>query len=259
MTGFLFDKMVFGPVKSRRFGVSLGMNLLPTGYKYCTFNCIYCECGWTYFDQSINTELHPRKEIREALESKLIDLLENDIQPDNITFAGNGEPTIHPEFADIIDDTLMLRDMFFPETKVTVLSNSSMLQNDYIFDALQRIDNNVLKLDVGSPDMFKLINQPRSHIKLEKIIEQLKRFEDNVIIQSLFVRGTYNGNFIDNTTEEEVGKWLEHIKEIKPKFVMIYPISRATPAGTLEKISIQELKNIATKVEEAGVKTKVYF
>ena len=259
MTGFLFDKMVFGPVKSRRFGVSLGINLLPTGYKYCTFNCVYCECGWTYFDQSKNTELHPRKEIQEALENKLLDLLENEIQPDNITFAGNGEPTIHPEFADIIDDTLMLRDIFLPETKVTVLSNSSMLQNDYVFDALQRIDNNVLKLDVGSPDMFKLINQPRDHIKLERIIEQIKRFEENVIIQSLFTKGTYNGNVIDNTTEEEVGKWLEHIKDIKPEYVMIYPISRATPPGTLEKISLQELKNIAAKVEKAGVKTRVYY
>jgi len=259
MSGFLFDELVFGPVRSRRFGVSLGMNLLPTAFKYCTFNCIYCECGWSHVEQSKNVKFSSRSDIRKALEKKLIELIDDEITPDNITFAGNGEPTIHPEFAGIIDDTIELRNKHFRKAKISVLSNSSMLHRRDVFNALQKVDNNVLKLDAGSEKMFRAINQVKSTVSLKQIIKQLKGFKENLTIQTLFIRGKYNGETIDNTTDEELKLWLSHIKEINPEYVMVYPIARATPADNLEKIPEDELDSIAEKVEQLGIKTKIYY
>ncbi len=254
----LFEEIVFGPVKSRRFGVSLGMNLLPVDYKYCTFNCVYCECGWTFKHRKQKVQFPSREQVYKALELRLKEMQLEGRKPDNITFAGNGEPTVHPGFDKIIDDTILLRDRYFPGSGISVLSNASQIHKQKVFNALNKIDNNVLKLDTVFEDTFKLINQPAPGIRLDKIIERLKAFDGNQIIQTLFIRGSYRGNKIDNTTDREINAWIETLLEIQPKYVMIYPIERDTPIDTLEKIPRGELDDIARRVEKAGISTKVY-
>ncbi|MFH0865270.1 MAG: radical SAM protein [Bacteroidota bacterium] len=259
MAGFLFDSVVFGPVHSRRLGVSLGMNLLPTGYKYCTFNCIYCECGWTKISGIDKIEFPPAIVVRQYLEKKLREMQESNSLPETISFAGNGEPTLHPEFSEVIDYTIALRNKFSPGSKIAVLSNSTMLHLPEVVNALKKIELNLLKLDAGTEKTFRLLNDPQLDISLSDIIQNLKLFNSKLIIQTLFIRGNYNGNLIDNTTDEEVNLWLEHLKEIKPERVMIYPIARGTPVRGLEKISIKELEAIAEKVRNIGLKPEVYY
>lgn len=256
---FLFDEIVFGPVKSRRFGVSLGMNLLPQTYKYCTFNCIYCECGWTYKNVGKKAALPSREEIQKALESRLLEMKNEGSAPDHITFAGNGEPTIHPQFEGVIEDTISLRNTYFPSAEVTVLSNASLLNKKRVFDALEKVDNNVLKLDSAIESTFRKINQPASSLSLVDIIRHIKKFNGNQIIQTLFLRGVFEGVEVDNTTHAEVEAWIEVLKSIQPKHVMIYPIERDTAAPGLQKISSEELNAIAKQVEAAGMKTKIYY
>ena len=258
MGGFLFHETVFGPVMSRRLGVSLGINLLPVDYKYCTFNCIYCECGWTHEKPENSEGLPSREMVRELLENKLISMQEEGKAPDAITFAGNGEPTIHPGFAEIIDDTIMLRDSYFPEAKITVLSNASMLHREKVFDALLKVDNNIQKLDVGTEDSFQLINQPAGKLTLEKVVDQLCRFEGKLIIQTLFLKAKYDNLNIDNTRSGEVKAWLELLKKVKPEYVMVYPVDRATPEQNIEKVSFDELNIIAEMVKNTGIRTKVF-
>jgi len=258
MSGFLFHDIIFGPVRSRRLGLSLGINLLPLHSKYCSFNCIYCECGWTPIDPD-NQPVFPRREaVSKYLGQRLQELSTEDYLPDAITFAGNGEPTMHPEFAEIVNDTLALRNKYAPEAKVTVLSNSSMIHQPRIFAALEKLDHNILKLDAGSVRMFNLINNPVSPVQFETLVGDLKRFRGNLIIQSMFLRGTFKGQVVDNTTLEEVDAWIGHLSEIKPKMVMIYPIARETPVHNLEKILPAEMELIAVKVKQAGLKIQVY-
>jgi wyosine [tRNA(Phe)-imidazoG37] synthetase (radical SAM superfamily) len=257
MSGFLFDNIVFGPVYSRRLGVSLGINLLPVDNKFCNFNCIYCECGWTEKPKQ-KTALAKRGELKLRLEEKLKEIQGTVNEPDAITFAGNGEPTTHPEFAEIIDDTIELRDKYAPHAAISILSNASLLHKESIKKALQKTDKNIQKLDSGIEGTFDAINQPQGNITLPKIIEGLLSFEGKLIIQTLFMRGEYKGKFIDNTTDEEVGAWLETVKKVKPEYVMLYPIERGTPAKNIEKISKGKLEEIAAKAEAAGIKAKVY-
>ena len=258
MGTFLFDKIIFGPVKSRRLGVSLGINLLPRGKKVCNFNCIYCECGWS---QPVETEggyLPGRSEVYEALASKLQEMKIKNQPPDVITFAGNGEPTLHPEFPGIIDDSILLRNRFFPKTKIAVLSNSTMITKPSVKDALQKVDQNILKLDSAFELTIHTNNQPKVNVKVDDLIDNLSRFSGNLIIQTLFVRGNINGKMIDNTTKEEVDAWLEALAKIKPSEVMIYTISRDTPTeSSLSKVPPEELKKIAKQVEKLGIKTQV--
>lgn len=259
MTGFLFDDLIFGPVYSRRLGVSLGINLLPVNNKYCNFNCVYCECGWTEKDNGIKIVLPKRANFKARLENKLKELQGTVNEPDAITFAGNGEPTIHPDFAGIIDDTIEARNQYAPEAAISILSNASMLHKPKVIEALKKVDKNIQKLDSGIDTTFRIINQASSGLSLDKIIESLISFDGKLIIQTLFVRGEYNGNIIDNTTEEEIEAWLKVLTRIKPEYVMIYGIDRGTPAKGLEKIPEDELKTIAERVEGLGIKTKVYY
>jgi wyosine [tRNA(Phe)-imidazoG37] synthetase (radical SAM superfamily) len=256
---FLFDSVVFGPVHSRRLGVSLGINLLPTDYKYCSFNCIYCECGWTKIREIDKVEFPPAVLVKEYLGKKLREMQQNNELPDAISFAGNGEPTLHPEFAEIIDITIELRNKYSPQSKIAVLSNATMLDIPEVVTALKKVDLNILKLDAGTEDTYKKINQPLNDLSLAEIVTNLKQFTSNLIIQTLFIRGNYNKNQIDNTTEEEVNAWLKYIEELKPMRVMIYPIARSTPAGNLEKVSLKELEGIAKKVKKLGIKADVYY
>jgi wyosine [tRNA(Phe)-imidazoG37] synthetase (radical SAM superfamily) len=258
MPGFLFHDVIFGPVRSRRLGLSLGINLLPLHSKYCSFNCIYCECGWTPPDMPSHPELPSRAGVAMFLEQRLCELVKDDHLPDALTYAGNGEPTLHPEFAGIVDDTIALRDRYVPNARVTVLSNASMIQYPAVFSALQKLDNNILKLDAGFERMFNLINNPVEPIDFSMLVENLKKFRGNLVIQSMFLRGTFKGEIIDNTLDHEVAGWLHNLQEIKPKMVMMYPIARATPVHNLEKIGLAELERIAVKVRKAGLIVQVY-
>ncbi|MFZ0282024.1 MAG: radical SAM protein [Bacteroidales bacterium] len=258
MSTFLFDKIIFGPVKSRRLGVSLGINLLPETKKLCNFNCIYCECGWTPQTQETESGLPSRKEVYKALELKLSGLKEENSSPDVITFAGNGEPTLHPEFPGIIDDCIELRDRYFPKTEIAVLSNSTTISSPEIKEALLKVDKNILKLDSAFDLTVKIHNQPRVNVKVKQLIESLKDFNGRLLIQTLFLRGSRDGRVIDNTTAEELDAWLKAIGMINPSEVMIYTISRDTPeGGQLQKVPLAELKRIAAMVNKLGIKTRV--
>ncbi len=255
MATFLFDSIVFGPVRSRRLGASLGINLLPINSKVCSFDCIYCECGWT--DKTKKGKLPSRREVRQYLDEKLQEMQRKGDPLDVITYAGNGEPTLHPEFSAIIDDSIELRNKYFPWAKIAVLSNSTMISKPEVVAALKRVDQNILKLDSAFDSTIKLINQPRVKFSAEELVKNLKSFDGNLIVQTLFVRGEYQGKIIDNTTQVEVDSWLELIKSINPKEVMVYTIARDTPATGLEKVSLKDLNAIASRVEALGVPVQV--
>lgn len=258
MATFLFDEIIFGPVKSRRLGVSLGINLLPVKRKICNFNCIYCECGWTRDIEKAVSHLPRREDVYEALDLKLSGIRARSLSPDVITYAGNGEPTLHPDFPGIIDDSIFLRDKYFPKAKIAVLSNSTTITNPLVKAALLKVDMNILKLDSAFDSTVQIHNQPRIKINVEELINNLVGFNGKLIIQTLFLRGTYNDIVIDNTTPVEINAWLKAIERIRPSEVMIYTISRDTPAGgQLNKVPVRELRDIAALVEKMGIKTQV--
>ena len=258
MPTFLFDKIVFGPVKSRRLGVSLGINLLPETEKLCNFNCIYCECGWTYKSKANGSALPSREEVYRALNHKLALMKDKNQPPDVITFAGNGEPTLHPDFPGIINDCIGLRNKYFPKARIAVLSNSTTITLPQIKDALLKVDQNILKLDSGFDLTVKIHNQPRVNVRISELIDNLVKFNGQLIIQTLFLRGSYKGKNIDNTTPDEIEAWLKALEMIKPSEVMIYTISRDTPeGGELKKVPLAELKRIAAQVNRLGIETQV--
>lgn len=257
MPTFLFDKIIFGPVKSRRLGVSLGINLLPTNIKVCSFDCIYCECGRNPKKYEEKAVLPSRAEVQQKLKEKLLEMKADYLLPDVITFAGNGEPTLHPNFAEIIDDTIELRNQFAPNARIAVLSNATMINKNEVFDSLLKIEDNIQKLDSAFEETIKLLDCPNKNFSLEKTVEQLRTFEGKVIIQTLFLRGSYNGKTVDNTTEKEISAWIELLKQIKPSQVMIYTIARDTPVDTLEKVSVSDLNAIAKKLAVAGFRVQV--
>ncbi len=252
----LFDQVIFGPIHSRRLGLSLGVNLLPIDAKICSFNCLYCECG---FNTTIKEFPFPtRQQVSEILSTKLRQMADANQIPDVITFAGNGEPTLHPDFEGIIDDTLALRNELCSSAKVSVLSNSTRVHKPNIFRALLKVDNNILKFDSAIDRTMKLIDQPvGKHINVEWLIEQLQRFEGKLIIQTMFIRGEYNGEAFDNTTDEEVLAWIKALKSINPQQVMIYSLDREAPVSSLQKVTVTELNEIAERVKEAGFDVSV--
>jgi wyosine [tRNA(Phe)-imidazoG37] synthetase (radical SAM superfamily) len=258
MPTFLFDSIVFGPVRSRRLGVSLGINLLPVNRKVCSFNCIYCECGWTNDTSARRSALPSRTAVYEALREKLSEMKSKGTAPDVITYAGNGEPTLHPDFASIIDDSVALRNEYFPEAKVSVLSNGSMLSRRSVREALKKVDMNILKLDSAIPQTVQIINQPHVRINPAAFEKYVKEFDGKFIIQTLFVRGECDGRKVDNTTPGELEAWMATVRKLKPQSVMIYTIDRDTPLGNnLTKVPLTELRAIAARVEEMGIVTSV--
>lgn len=254
----IFPSPIFGPVHSRRLGVSLGINLLPADGKVCSFDCIYCECGFNR-DHRTRQQLPAREEVREALEARLLDMQQNGPAPDVLTFAGNGEPTAHPHFPEIIEDTLALRDKYFPEAKVSVLSNSTFIHRPAVFDALNKIDNNILKLDTVDEAYIRCVDRPAGTYSVTAIVEQLKAFKGNCIIQTMFMKGTYQGKDVNNSSDSYVLPWLAAVKEIAPRQVMIYTIDRETPDHNLEKAIPEELDRIATLIKEAGMEVSVSY
>lgn len=257
MTTFLFDKIIFGPVSSRRLGASLGINLLPRASKLCNFDCVYCECGKTGTVQPDNTDLPSAETVKIALEKRLTEMKKSNTLPDTITFAGNGEPTIHPAFDRIIQDTIDIRNSISPGIDIAVLTNGTIIHREKIFNALNSIEKNIVKLDAGIEHTCRLINRPQGDFNLQRLINNMKRFGDNLIIQTLFLKGTMGEEFVDNSSEKEIEAWLKIIGEIHPRLVMIYTFSRGTPTGGLEKISYKKLMEIAGRVESLGIETQV--
>ena len=258
MATVIYPSPIFGPVHSRRLGVSLGINLLPADGKFCTFDCIYCECGFNA-DFRPHQKLPTREEVRQALEARLLDMQQNGPKPDVLTFAGNGEPTAHPQFAGIMEDTLVLRDKYFPEAKVSVLSNSTFIHKPEVFDALNKVDNNILKLDTIDAAYINKVDRPTGHYDVKQVIERMKAFKGNLIVQTLFMKGLFEGENVDNTTDKYVLPWLEVVKEIAPRQVMIYTIDRETPAPDLLKATPEELDRIGDLVRGAGIPCSVSY
>lgn len=251
----LYDDIIFGPVRSRRLGLSLGVNLLPVDSKLCTFNCIYCECGWNEAGHA--PRFNKREDVARLLEAKLFEMVNAGNAPDVITFAGNGEPTMHPEFEQIVDDVLRIRDNFAPKAKVSVLTNGSMISREGVRKALMMVDNNIVKLDSAFDQTVQLIDNPQSGYSIAETVRLMKLFDGQLIVQTMFLKGEFEGVEVDNTTECEVSAWLDIIKEVKPRQVMIYTIDRDTPAPNLEKVYLDTLEDIARRVRALGIECSV--
>ena len=248
----IFDSIVFGPVKSRRLGVSLGVNLLPADGKICSFNCIYCECGLNR-ERKTHNSFPELGEVKSALSDKLSQMKSAGEHLDVITFAGNGEPTLHPRFSEAINMVIELRDRFFPDAKISVLSNATMLHKPEVVAALLKVENNIQKLDGADDETVRLLDAPNSpDFSLAGVVEQLKAFNGKVIIQTIFVKGEIGGRPFTNSDDAKVEAWLQLVKEIAPRQVMIYTIDRPVPTVGIEKVSLQRLQEIGEKVKAAG-------
>ena len=257
MSTFLFDSIIFGPVHSRRLGNSLGVNLLPITKKYCNFNCLYCECGWSNLRKITIVDLPTRYSIREALEIKLADMKLEGKSPDVITFAGNGEPTLHPDFPEIIDDIIAIRNQYYPDIKIAVLTNSTTINKKGIASALTKVDQCILKLDSVIPETFNTLNCPVQGTDLNSVILNLIHFPGKKIIQTLFLRGSMGGVSVDNTTPVELNGLIEAYLKIVPESIMIYTFERDTPANGLLKVPAQELEVIQMKIERTGINVQL--
>ena len=248
----LFDSIIYGPIHSRRLGVSLGVNLMPIDHKLCTFDCVYCECGFNH--PVVKPTLPTRYEVKEALEKALQQLAQ---QPDVITFSGNGEPTLHPDFENIISDTCALRNQYCPNAKVSVLTNSTQLGRPDVVRALMRCDNRILKLDSAIDRTMRLIDRPvNEQLTVRQIVGYLAQFDGDFTLQTCFLRGEVPDTdatvHIDNTVPEELDAWYKAVDELRPKSIMIYVIDRATPVKTLEKISREQMESIAAPLRDKG-------
>ena len=254
MSTILFPSPIFGPVQSRRLGVSLGINLLPSDGKLCTFDCIYCECGFND-DTKPKLRIPSRAKVAQELEQTLQEMERNGRGPDVITFAGNGEP----DYPGIIEDTIALRDHYFPKAKISVLSNATYCHLPAVQAALRSVDNNILKLDTLSNDYIKLVDRPVGHYDVEEMVERLCAFEGKVQVQTLFMSGEYQGQSVDNTAESFVAPWLEALQRIRPEAVYIYTIDRDTPAKGLRKASPEVLDAIGERVKALGLSCTVSY
>ena len=259
MSTVIYPSPIFGPVHSRRLGVSLGINLLPADGKHCSFDCIYCECGYNK-DHRPHRRLPSREEVREALEARLQDMQANGPTPDVFTFAGNGEPTAHPQFAAIMDDTLELRDRYFPHVKVSVLSNATFIHRPDVFAALCKVGNNILKLDTVDAAYIRRVDRPTGRYEVDRIVEGMKAFQGRLIIQTMFLKGTTDeGVEVDNTSDAYVLPWLKAVKEIGPRQVMIYTIDRETPDQSLQKATHEELDRIVALLRAEGLQASASY
>lgn len=258
MSTIIFPSPIFGPVRSRRLGISLGINLMPGDGKICTFDCIYCECGFNK-DHRPSSPRPSREEVQAALELQLLKMQAEGELPDVLTFAGNGEPTAHPDFAGIIDDTIALRNRLCPNAKVSVLSNATRAALPEVKEALLKVDNNILKLDTVDADYIRRVNQPTGRYDVEQIIAAMEGYEGKLIVQTMFMKGCYGGESVDNTGDDYVMPWLEALKRIRPQQVMIYTLDRDTPAQGLLKATPQELDRIVALLEQEGFKASASY
>lgn len=252
----IYTTHIMGPIHSRRLGVSLGVNLLPKDGKVCSFDCVYCECGWNADHRG--GKLPVADEVIAQLEARLQQMHEAGDPLDVITFAGNGEPTLHPDFARVIDATLTLRDKFYPQVKVSVLSNATRMTVPAVYDALMRVDNNILKLDGAFDETVRLIDQPSdSHYSVRQVVDGMKAYRGQLIVQTMFVRGEHDGRKLDNTTPEEVCAWRELMREIRPHQIMVYSLDRPTPEPNLSAVSKAEMEAFVAPLIAEGFEVSV--
>lgn len=252
MSTFLFASPVFGPVHSRRLGLSLGVNLLPADGKLCTFDCLYCECGFNA-EKRPTLKMPSRELVAERLASRIRSLEAEGRPIDAITFAGNGEPTMHPEFPEIAADAVRIRDELAPRAKLCVLTNATNLLKPQVAEALKQFDLPMLKLDALNLDWIRTVNRPQCPYDLEKLVLAMKAFGEKCVIQTMFLSGEYEGRSVDNTTDDFVKPWLEALKVIRPKLVSIYSLDRDAPCSTIKKADVKRLAEIARLVEAAGI------
>ncbi len=252
MSTVLYKSPVFGPVHSRRLGVSLGINLMPGDGKVCTFDCIYCECGLNA-DHRPSEPVPTRSQVAAALDAQLQTMAAEGVLPDVLTFAGNGEPTCHPDFAGVISDTIALRNKYCPAAKVCVLSNSTMIHKPAVREALMKVDDNILKLDTVNPAYISMVDRPHAGYSVDKTVELMKLFNGHLMLQTIFMTGEYRGVSVDNTGEEYVGLWLDVVKQLHPQKVMVYTIDRETPVQGLQKASRGQLDAIRDRVLAMGI------
>lgn len=247
-----FDDIVFGPIKSRRLGSSLGVNLLPSKGKLCNFDCIYCECGWN--KDGVQDHTLPEFEtVSKALTEKIAGLAAEGVQVDSITFSGNGEPTIHPDFPEIVDLVLSLRDRYYPSAKVSVLSNATMIGRERVREALKRIDNPILKIDASNDGLISLINRPEGAYRLENVVEWLKDFNGDFILQTMFLRSPE----FDLAERGQLDAWMDIVREIRPREIMVYTIDRETPDSSLAKYTVGQMKEFVRPLEDEGFKIQI--
>lgn len=255
---FLWDQIAFGPIHSRRLGNSLGINLLPTDVKICTFNCLYCECGWTLEKSLDEKYFYPLQTVLDAIEQKIKTCNQEGTPVDSITFSGNGEPTLHPDFPAIIDRLLQLRDIYYPKAVITCLSNSTKLGNPEVREALKKIENPILKLDAVDEELFQIVSGPTIELRASDVIRWLNEMKQQFILQTLFFKGETEKGAFDNGTGDALLKWLQFVEQVQPKMVMIYSLDRETPAQKLFKYNKEELEAIAEKVKSLNINVKVY-
>ena len=248
----LREEVVFGPIKSRRLGWSLGINLLPTKGKICNFDCIYCECGWNA-DGRDDTKLPSAAEVRSALEAKLADILLEGTRVDSITFSGDGEPTLNPDFARIIDDTIALRDIYCPQAKVSVLTNATKLLSDSVFGALRKVDAPILKLDAPTDERARKINGALPSFRVDDVVKGMKRFEGDFILQTMFLKS----DDFDSLEPQMLAKWMDIVREIKPRLIMAYTIARPTPQSGLSAYSAAQIREALKPLEDEGFKIQI--
>ena len=248
----LREEVVFGPIKSRRLGWSLGINLLPTKGKICNFACIYCECGWNA-DGRDDTKLPSAAEVRSALEAKLADILLEGTQVDSITFSGDGEPTLNPDFARIIDDTIALRDIYCPQAKVSVLTNATKLLSDTVFGALRKVDAPILKLDAPTDERARKINGALPSFRVDDVVKGMKRFEGDFILQTMFLKS----DDFDSLEPQMLAKWMDIVREIRPRLIMAYTIARPTPQSGLSAYSAAQIREALKPLEDEGFKIQI--
>lgn len=247
-----FDEIVFGPIFSRRLGASLGVNLLPKKGKLCNFDCVYCECGWNKDGRSDGK--FPRLlEIEKALEEKMSKAVAEGVGVDSITFSGNGEPTIHPDFAQVIDVTLRLRDRYFPDAKVSVLSNATMIGRKDVAEALMRVDNPILKIDASSDELVRQINKPAGPYSLADVIDNLRKFDGRFILQTMFLRSPD----FDTASEKALAAWMDIVRDLKPREVMVYTIDRETPDKSLGKYTVEEMTAMVQPLIDEGYSIQI--
>jgi len=254
MATILFEDIVFGPIKSRRLGISLGVNLAPRHGKVCNFDCIYCECGFNK-DGKKDNRVPQREDVAAALEDKLKSYIGDKI--DTITFSGNGEPTIHPHFPEIIDDTIRLRDIYAPQAKISVLTNGSRIGHNGVRDALLKIENAIIKIDSAIDKTARLIDRPLYPYSVFEVMKELTPFKGRFVLQTMFLRGEFEGDIIDNTTQQELDAWNNIVAKIEPREIMIYTIDRETPAENLQKVSVEEMERIAAPLKKRGIKVSI--
>ena len=246
------EEIVFGPIHSRRLGSSLGINLLPEKGKICNFDCIYCECGWNK-DGRGDTALPTAAMLRDALQVKLQILKDEAVPIDSITFSGDGEPTINPDFPEIIDITLELRDMYYPEAVVSVLSNATMIGKKEVFEALRKVDNPILKLDAPTDELVSIINQPQGAYSVADVVENLKCFEGNFVLQTMFLKS----DMFDSSEPAQLAAWMDIVREVRPREIMVYTIDRETPAEGLLKFTFEEMESLTRPLAEEGFNIQI--